>query len=91
MEPLAIEVRDKLLKRLNLSHVDASTITLQTPLFGDGAGLELDSLDALEISILVEQQYGIAISVAERTSEVFGTFGNLVAFIEKNRNRDKKS
>ena len=90
MNALAIEVRDKLLKRLNLSHVDPSSITEQTTLFGANGGLELDSLDALEIAILVEQQYGIAISVAERTSDVFGTFGNLVAFIAKNRNRDKK-
>jgi acyl carrier protein len=83
------EIRDKLLKRLNLTHVDPATVTSETALFGEG-GLGLDSLDALEIAILVEQEYGITIAVAERNRAVMGSLGNLAGFVQQNLHRDKK-
>lgn len=89
LQDLQIELRDKIIKRLNLAHVDPATITSETSLFKNGLGL--DSLDALELSILIEQEYGIVIGVSERDRSVFGTLGDLAAFIEKNRNRDAKS
>jgi acyl carrier protein len=89
MSPFEAEVFEKLRRRLNLMHIDPATVTSDTVLFNEGLGL--DSLDALEIVVLVEQDYGIVIAVAERTRAVFGTLGNLAGFIEKNRNRDKKA
>jgi len=89
MNAFEIEIRDKLLKRLNLTHVDPATVTSETALFGD-TGMGLDSLDALEIAILVEQDYGITIAVAERNRAVMGSLGNLATFVQQNLHRDKK-
>lgn len=83
------ELRDKLLKRLNLTHVDPATVTSDTALFGEG-GMGLDSLDALEVCILVEQSWGITIAVAERNRAVMGTLGNLALFVQQNLHRDQK-
>ena len=60
-----------------------------TPLFGNPAGLNLDSLDALEISVLIEEKYGIVIAVSEREASVFGTLGGLAGFVAKNLGRDR--
>ncbi len=84
---LEIELREQLIERLHLDHVDPESLTQTTPLFRNG--LELDSLDALEITVLVEEEYGIVIGVAERTDSVFGTLGDLAQFIRKNHNRDR--
>ena len=88
MTPREIELRDKIIKRLNLSHIDPTSITSGTSLFKDGLGL--DSLDALELSVLIEQDYGIVIGVSERDRSVFGTLGDLAGFVEKNLCRDAK-
>ncbi len=84
---LALELRDKLLARLELTDVDPSTVTRATPLFKDGLGL--DSLDVLEISVLVEEEYGIVINVSERDRSVFGTLGDLADFVRNNLGRDR--
>ncbi|MGC4121144.1 MAG: phosphopantetheine-binding protein [Myxococcales bacterium] len=79
---------EKLRRALNLTHIDPSTVTSETPLFGEG-GLELDSIDVLEISTMLQKEYGVVVNVAERGREIFGTVGTLAAFAEKHRGRDK--
>lgn len=80
------ELRARILERLNLGHVDPEGVRSDTPLFR--GGLELDSLDALEITVLVEEDYGIVIGVAERNESVFGTLGDLARFVRENYRRD---
>ena len=86
MNALESEILDKLLKRLNLTYIDPGSVTAETPLF-DG-GLELDSIDMLEIAAMVHKDYGITLVTTERSREVFGTLGALAAFIERSRSRD---
>jgi acyl carrier protein len=83
---LEIELRDKIIQRLNLTAIDLGTINGDTPLFKEGLGL--DSLDALEIGILIEEDYGIVIGQHERNRTVFGTVANLAQFVAANLNRD---
>jgi acyl carrier protein len=86
MTPFEIELRDKLIEQLGLEDVEPETFTSDIYLFGEG--LELDSVDAIEIEVMVKKEYGIDILTSERTESTFGTFGNLCHFIQKNRNRD---
>ncbi|HEY3451255.1 MAG TPA: phosphopantetheine-binding protein [Myxococcales bacterium] len=83
MNAIETEVFEKLRKRLNLSHVDAATVAGDTSLFE--GGLDLDSIDILEIAAMVQKDYGITIAATDRNKDVFGTVGTLAAFIEKNR------
>ncbi len=81
------EIRDKLIERLNLEDIDPETITRDSALFGE-EGLGLDSIDALEIEVMIEEDYNIKVMASERTKSTFGSLGELAAFIEKNKNRD---
>ncbi len=80
------DLAGKLVARLGLTDLPEDGLTARTPLFK--GGLELDSLDALEITVLVEEEYGIVIGVAERGEAVFGTLGSLVAYVRENFRRD---
>jgi acyl carrier protein len=80
------ELLTKILERLRLRDVDAQTVTRDTPLFENGLGL--DSLDALEITVLLEEEYGIVVSVAERGETIFGTLGALADFVQGHLHRD---
>jgi acyl carrier protein len=56
--------------------VQVDEITEQTPLFGPGS-IGLDSLDALQMTVAIEQQYGIAISDPAVAREAFQSLGSL--------------
>ena len=87
MNELERELLCKIVDHLHLEEVDVDAFTPDTALFG--RGLELDSIDAIELEIMIEKSYGISILTSERTKSTFGTLGELAAFIERNRNRDK--
>ncbi len=83
MNAIETEVFEKLRKRLNLSHVDAANVSGDTGLFE--GGLELDSIDVLEIAAMVQKDYGITIAATDRNKDVFGTIGSLARFVETHR------
>ncbi len=80
------EILGKLIARLKLEDVNVDDVTGETLLFGQG--LSLDSIDALEIELMVKEDYGIVILTSERTRSTFGTLGVLCAFIRDNLYRD---
>lgn len=49
----------RLVQALNLDHVQPEAIAPQAALFGGAQGLGLDSIDALEIALMVQQHYGV--------------------------------
>lgn len=55
------------------------------PLFGEGLGL--DSIDALELIVLMEKQYGIKLSNPSEGKEVFRSINVMAAYIAKNRKK----
>jgi len=81
MTEFEIELRGKLISHLNLEDVDLEAFDSDTPLFGDG-GLELDSIDAIEIEVMVQKEYGVDILPSERSRSTFGSLGNLAGFIQ---------
>jgi len=77
------EIKEKLIEQLNLVDVTPEDIDDDSPLFGEGLGL--DSIDALEIIVLLDNDYGIRLTNPEQGKEVFYSVNTLVDFIEKNR------
>ena len=57
MEELILELKQAIIEALNLEDVKPADIDDDAPLFGDGLGL--DSIDALELIVLMEKRYGI--------------------------------
>ena len=70
--------------RLNLEDIDAGEIEPEAALFGEG--LELDSIDALELALAIAQEYSIQLRAEDANiKEVFGSLRSLSDYIEANR------
>jgi acyl carrier protein len=82
------ELVKKLIKHTNMEGVDLGEISANATLFGEGSAFELDSIDAIEIEVMIKEEFGIDIHPSERVEATFGSIGSLAAFIERNRNRD---
>jgi acyl carrier protein len=78
------EVKQHLIEQLNLEGMVPSDIDDDKPLFGE-SGLGLDSIDALEIIVLLDAQYGIALSSPEEGKQVFRSINSLVEYIESRK------
>jgi acyl carrier protein len=76
------ELRDIIVKRLRFDPARLGTLTFDTPLpKGVEGALGLDSLDFIELSIALEERFGIVIQEGEDVAANFGTFGALVGFV----------
>ena len=80
------ELKALLVSELNLEDITPDEIDASAPLFRDGLGL--DSIDALELAVVLDKKYGIKIkSSDERNKEIFSSLNALADFITDNRTR----
>ena len=79
------ELKENLVDWLQLMDKTADDVKDDEPLFKTGLGL--DSLDAVEIVILMQRKYGIPQSEVENRREIFATFATLADFIMANRKK----
>jgi acyl carrier protein len=80
------ELKILLISELNLEDITPDDIDASAPLFRDGLGL--DSIDALELAVVLDKKYGIKIkSSDERNKEIFSSLNALNGFITDNRSR----
>ncbi|HIX45505.1 MAG TPA: acyl carrier protein [Candidatus Barnesiella excrementipullorum] len=84
MEELVKELKQQLIEELNLEEITPEEIDTEAPLFGD-EGLGLDSIDALEIILILERNYGIKIENPAEGKEIFYSVGTLARYIESHR------
>ncbi|NOQ13870.1 MAG: acyl carrier protein [Methyloprofundus sp.] len=85
-QELVAELKTLLIEGLHLEDVSAEEIIPDEPLFGEGLGL--DSIDALEIAVLLDRKYGVKItSEDERNQEIFASLNSLAGFIVENRTK----
>ncbi|MCQ2376160.1 MAG: phosphopantetheine-binding protein [Salinivirgaceae bacterium] len=84
MEELIEKLKGQLIEELNLEEVTPADIDAEAPLFGDG-GLGLDSIDALEIILILERNYGIKIENPAQGKEIFYSVKTLAEYITKNQ------
>ena len=83
MSELKEQLKAQIVEQLNLEDIKPEDIKDDEPLFGEGLGL--DSIDALEFIVLLEQQYGIRIADPSQGRDIFHSVNSLADFIEKNR------
>lgn len=79
------QLKLQIIESLNLEDLTPADIEDDAPLFGDGLGL--DSIDALELIVLLERYYGIKITNPEDGKEVFESINVMADYIEKNRTK----
>ena len=80
MEELIEKLKGELIAELNLEEIKPADIDAEAPLFGDG-GLGLDSIDALEIILILERNYGIKIDTPAQGKEIFYSVKTLAEYI----------
>jgi len=80
------EVKTLISENIDLGGNDISAFGSEDAIFGD-TGLCLDSLDAVELIMLLQKKYGIVIENMQKGREVFKTLGTLADYIEKNRTK----
>ena len=85
MDKLKAQLKEQILEALSLDEMKPEEIDDNAPLFGEGLGL--DSIDALELIVLMEKQYGIKLSNPAEGKEVFKSINVMAAYIAKNRTR----
>ncbi|MGQ0700030.1 MAG: phosphopantetheine-binding protein [Panacagrimonas sp.] len=83
------ELAQLLVAALNLESVDPDTIDPEAPLMGhEAGGLGLDSIDALEIALTVEQNHGVELRTDdENITQIFGSLRALSAHVQTHRKK----
>lgn len=84
------EIKRLLIAELNLAGRDPSTMDDDALLFGAG-GLGLDSLDALQIAMLVEEKFGIRVPEGDEARPIFKSISSLAEFIGQATESDAKA
>lgn len=79
MEELIEKLKVQIIEQLNLEDMEAGDIDPEEPLFGNGMGL--DSIDALELIVLLEKEYGIKIQNPKDGQKIFFSIKSMAEFI----------
>lgn len=83
-EQLTSDIKQKIIAALNLKGVSPEDIETDADLFGDD-GLGLDSVDALELVVMTEREYGVGIGENADTKAIFASVGALADYILVNK------
>lgn len=83
MEELIKNLKVQIIEALNLKHLKPEDIKDDEPLFVEGVGL--DSIDALELIVLLQQHYGVKVDDPAQGPEIFHSVKSMAEYIEKNK------
>ena len=85
MEELTLKLKEEIIEVLNLEDVKPEDIDNDAPLFGDGLGL--DSVDALELIVLLEKNYGIKLDNPDQYKGIFKSVNIMANYIAEHRTK----
>ncbi len=83
MEELIEKLKVQIIEQLNLEDMEPADIDAEESLFGEGLGL--DSIDALELIVLLEKEYGIKIENPKDGQKIFFSIKTMAEFIQENQ------
>lgn len=86
MKELIEEIKAQIISALNLEEMTPADIDENAPLFGD-EGLGLDSIDVLELIVLMEKNYGIKLSSPAEGKAVFQSVAVMADYVSKHRTK----
>ncbi|WP_437919197.1 phosphopantetheine-binding protein [Sphingobacterium sp. LRF_L2] len=85
MATIKEELKGKIIEVLNLEDITTEDINDNDALFGEGLGL--DSIDALELIVLMDKEYGIKLSDPKQGKSIFQSIETMAAYITENRTK----
>ncbi len=83
MEALIDQLKEQIIEQLNLEEVSKADINPDEPLFIEGLGL--DSIDALELIVLLERNYGIKLEDPKQGKDIFHSVRSMAEYIQAHR------
>jgi acyl carrier protein len=96
MDELILELKQEIIKALNLEEMTPEDIDAEAPLFGagqlaadgtSGMGLGLDSIDALELIVLLEKKYGIKLASPAEGKTIFKSVASIAEYVKEHRTK----
>jgi acyl carrier protein len=84
-QELKEKLKSQIIQFLNLTDLTPQDIKDDEPLFGDGLGL--DSIDSLELIVLLKREYGITINDPKAGRKVLADVNSMADYIEANRTK----
>lgn len=78
------EFKKVLIEGLNLEDITAEDIEDTSPLFGE-EGLGLDSVDSIELVLIIEKEYGVKMNNTEQYQDIFASVNSLLNYINENK------
>jgi len=79
------EVKTKIIEGLNLEDVTSDELEDDMALFGDD-GLGLDSVDAIELTLILEREFGVKITNMAEAENIFASCASLTQYIKDTKN-----
>lgn len=83
MDELINKLKGEIIEQLNLEDLKKEDIDSDGPLFGEGLGL--DSIDALELIVLLEKNYGIKVANPADGKKIFQSVRTMAQYIQDNK------
>ena len=83
MDALINQLKGEIIEQLNLEDLKKEDIDNDAPLFGEGLGL--DSIDALELIVLIEKNYGIKIEDPKDGKKIFHSIRTMAEYITEHQ------
>jgi acyl carrier protein len=84
MDNLINEIKVELIKALHLDGMKPEDLDADAPLFGEG-GIGLDSIDALEIIVMLEKNYGIRLSNVTEGKAIFKSIRSIAEYVKEHK------
>lgn len=82
VQDVITNLKSQIIEQLNLEEVKPEDIDAEAPLFGEGLGL--DSIDALELIVLLEKNYDVKIQDPKESKAIFASVKTMADFIVAN-------
>ena len=74
------DLKNKIIDGLNLEDITSDDIEDEMPLFGED-GLGLDSVDAIELTLILEKEFGVKITNMAEAESIFASCSSLTTYI----------
>lgn len=85
MNELIQTLKEQIIDALNLEEITPDDIDNNEPLFGEGLGL--DSIDALELIVILDRHYGIKLANPAEGKAIFKSVSSIADYVAKNRTK----
>ncbi len=83
MEELINKLKKEVIEQLKLEDISPDDLQAESPLFGEGLGL--DSIDALELIVLLEKNYGLKIEDPKDGKKIFYSIRTMAEYITEHK------